>query len=208
MEMKGTEEQRKMLYNQGLNDNEIAQSLGIDRSSVRSWRKARKLKPNVEWAGANHPEHMRRLLCEMGWGAGAISRFQGVTRWTVEEWRQRNGFNSGGTRRRITRRGGDDQLKALHHRVIRAVGTKLPFDIAAEAAAALMLAVIEGEVPLDQIEQNGRKFGGHALQAFANGFRQSSLDEDIPGTDGIRPVDLLVDESSQSWLEEMGATWH
>jgi hypothetical protein len=108
----------------------------------------------------------------------------------------------------ISKQRGAEQLRNLQRRVISAVGTKLPFDIAADAASALMLAVIEGEVPLDQIERQGRVYGNRALGEYANAFKQQSLDEEIPGTDGLRGVDLLVDQSSSAWLEEMGATCH
>ena len=39
-------------------------------------------------------------------------------------------------------------------------------------------------------------------------FRQRSLDEDMSGAEGLRQVDMLIDESSSGWLEEMGATVH
>lgn len=72
----------------------------------------------------------------------------------------------------------------------------------------MMLAVIEGEVPINEIEKHARRFGNQALNQFANGFRQRSLDEDTPGSEGLRHIDMLVDESSSGWLEEMGATVH
>tara|TARA_B000000460_G_scaffold228946_1_gene185539 strand:- start:855 stop:1205 length:351 start_codon:yes stop_codon:yes gene_type:complete len=101
-----------------------------------------------------------------------------------------------------------EQLRALQKRIIKAIGTRLPFDIAADAAASLMLAVIEGEVQIDEIEKHARRFGNQALNQYANSFRQRSLDEDTPGSEGLRHIDMLVDESSSGWLEEMGATVH
>ena len=86
--------------------------------------------------------------------------------------------------------------------------------------AALKTAINEGDaqargaliesflVQIDEIEKHARRFGNQALNQYANSFRQRSLDEDTPGSEGLRHIDMLVDESSSGWLEEMGATVH
>jgi len=71
-----------------------------------------------------------------------------------------------------------------------------------------VLAVIEGNVPINAIEEQGRRFGNQALQKYANAFTTKSLDNDLPGHDGLTLLDTLVDESSSIWLEQMGATIH
>jgi hypothetical protein len=100
-----------------------------------------------------------------------------------------------------------DQLRDLQRRVVKAVGCRLPFDIAADAAAELMLAVIEGRVSLDQIEKQGRIFGNRALREYANPFTTKSLDEELSEQNGGL-IDRLKDGSMSEWLEEMGATVH
>lgn len=201
--------ERRALYDKGLNDGEIGLAQGVDRSAVCLWRKRRGLKPNPT-AGrvAGDPLPMRKLLHSMGWSDTSIGRQQGVARETVAYWRRRRGLKHPSGTRRMTDRNRADQLADLQRRVVRAVGTRLPFDIAADASAALMLAVIEGTVAVDQIEKQARRFGNQALQEYANVFTSKSLDEDIPDGDGLRPVDMLVDGSSSVWLEEMGATVH
>lgn len=207
--MISTEQQRLDLYHRGLNDGQIAAQVGVSRATISNWRKSRGLSANIERAKPGEDRSpLRRLLHELGWGAKSIAREEGVHLQTVREWRKRHAIEPSGIGKRTTRRGRARQLRNLQRRVISAVGTRLPFDIAADAAAALMLAVIEGHVPLDQIESQGRLYGNRALGEYANAFKQQSLDENIPGTDGLRGIDLLVDDSSSAWLEEMGATCH
>ncbi|MBZ9649981.1 hypothetical protein K9B33_20820 [Sphingobium sp. 3R8] len=206
--MIGTEQQRLSLYEDGLNDGQIATRIGVGRSAIANWRRCRGLEANVKRIAGTSLSPVRRLLLDMGWGARSIARQEGVNLKTVRDWRKRHGYTATGVGNSISKQRGAEQLRNLQRRVVRAVGTKLPFDIAADAAAALMLAVIEGEVPLDQIESQGRVYGNRALGEYANAFKQQSLDEEIPGTDGLRGVDLLVDDSSSAWLEEMGATCH
>ena len=83
----------------------------------------------------------------------------------------------------------------------------MPPDIAADAAAELMLAVVEGTVALGDIEKEARSFKNKALQSYADGFKFTSLDEPLPGTEDLLRIELLRDESSEDWLEEMGASW-
>lgn len=201
--------ERYALYEKGLDDGAISRLQGVDRSTICQWRKRRALKAN---AAGQEPRAnitpMRRLLHDLGWGARSIARFQGVSTTSVKEWRKQRGLKAAGVGRSTTKEGGAGQLRDLQQRVVRAVGCRLPFDIAADAAAELMLAVIEGTVPIDQIEKQGRPFGNRALQEYANAYTMKSLDEDVPDHDGLRPIDMLVDEASAGWLEEMGATVH
>ncbi|WP_448536908.1 hypothetical protein [Sphingobium yanoikuyae] len=206
-----TEQKRLDLYHNGLNDGQIASQLGLERSTIRQWRKSRGLAANVECVRTTVTGgrcSVRRLLHEMGWGAKSIARAEGVNLQTVREWRKRHAIKSSGMGKKTSRRGRAEQLHDLERRVIRAVGTSLPFDIAADAAAALMLAVMEGQISIDQIESQGRAFGNRALREYADAFKQQSLDQEIPGTEGLRGIDMLVDESSSAWLEEMGGTCH
>jgi hypothetical protein len=68
------------------------------------------------------------------------------------------------------------------------------------------LALLDGTIPIAEIETAGRKFGSRALDTFANRWGARSLDEIVAGTEDFTLMDTLVDESSSSWLEEMGAT--
>jgi hypothetical protein len=151
---------------------------------------------------------MRNLLHEMGWGTKSIAQYQGVNVSTVQRWRRCHEVGPQEQQPHRTRRRTADQFANLQKRVVRAIGTSLPFDVAADAAAALMLDVIEGSVPLGRIEAMARRYGAKALQESAHDYGARSLDECIPGHDGLRRIDMLVDEASSAWLERMGATIH
>lgn len=207
--MNGILRERRAFYNRGMTDSEISSRQSVHKTAIAKWRKSKGLpaftsprQPNISVTP------MRRLLLDLGWGADSIARFQGVSADAVKIWKERRGLTSGGRAARMTDRQRRQQLQDLQRRVVRAVGCRLPFDIAADAAAELMLAVIEGTVPLDQIEKQGRAFGNRVLREYANPFTMTSLDEERSGHDGLRPIDMLVDGSSSAWLEEMGATVH
>tara|TARA_B100000378_G_scaffold272532_1_gene264254 strand:- start:1798 stop:2427 length:630 start_codon:yes stop_codon:yes gene_type:complete len=206
------EAERRNLYDQGLNDGAIAAKLGLHYTTIRSWRRSRGL-PSKHWGKGlegprRPPTQTRRFLHQLGWGRKAIARHEGVSYETIREWCRHQNLMPQSCSVGLSRADRHEQLRALQKRIIKAIGTRLPFDIAADAAASLMLAVIEGEVQIDEIEKHARRFGNQALNQYANSFRQRSLDEDTPGSEGLRHIDMLVDESSSGWLEEMGATVH
>lgn len=201
---------RMDLYNQGLSDTEIARMQNVDRSAVCMWRNARGL-PTNSMAGTEAKAMLskgRKFLYDLGWGDNGIAWQQRVTKTTVRRWRRTHALAANRPPVRTFKKDKVHQLQALQRRVVRAIGTRLPFDIAADAAADLMLAVVEGTVPISQIEKQARTFGNRALDQYANGFRQSSLDEDIQNAEGLRKIDMLVDGASSAWLEKMGATRH
>jgi hypothetical protein len=70
----------------------------------------------------------------------------------------------------------------------------------------LLEAVLSGEIPIAQIEASARKFGNRTLDAYASKWGARSLDDDLSDDGGFRMIDLIADERSSSWLEEMGAT--
>lgn len=200
---------RMDLYKRGLNDAEIARIQGVDPSAICHWRRANGLKRHAgSGRGKLAVSVGRRFLYDLKWSDQSIARQQQVTPQSVRGWRQHHGLSPNRPAGRNQRRAKHEQLHELQRLVVRAIGTRLPFDIAADAAADLMLAVVEGRVPLNQIEKHGRAFGNRALNQYANGFRQSSLEEELPNTEGMRKVDMLPDLSSAVWLEEMGATCH
>ncbi|NWK98670.1 hypothetical protein DM806_24005 [Sphingobium lactosutens] len=201
------QEEVRALYEQGLNDVEIGRRAGCPRHTIANWRRKNGLATRHP-PRPGPPLEMRRLLHDLGWGAKSIAKYEGTSEASVREWKKTHGLKANDPSIRATSKDRDRQLRDLQRRVVRAVGTRLPLDIAADAAAELMLAVIEGAVPMNEIERQARKFGNKALDQYANAFKQRSLDENIRGTDGLREIDLLVDQSASDWLEDVGATMH
>lgn len=204
-------QRRRDLYDQGLSDDQIAKTIGAKRQTIQSWRNRQGLKPSrlglKSCLGPLSPEASaaRMLLYQMRYSDRRIAREQGVGCSTVQRWRQRRGLapndlNTGNWRYAdLTRDTALDRIK-------RAIGRRLPADIADDAVGDLYMAVLTGAVQLDKIEAEARKFGNRVLNNFASKFGPRSLDEEIADSEGFTLLDTLVDERSSDWLEEMGAT--
>ena len=208
--MQSVKDQRWTLYNQGMNDTQIAEIQGVSASAVLYWRKRRCLPCNNSrlQAGSRPVAQCRKFLHSLDWRDTSIAVEQGVTRESVRAWRKSQNLPLPPSRTYDSKRRRSNQVRDLQHRVVKAIGTFLPRDIAADAAADLMLAVVSGSVPISEIEKRARSFGNRALQEFANAYLSRSLDETMGADGDLRRIDTLVDESSSAWLEEMGATWH
>ena len=169
-------QERLRLYYEGMNDTQIARIQGVDKSAVRGWRKCRNLESNRRaWkANAAASGACRWFLYQLRWSDLSIARHQGVSDQAVAQWRKRFGLPAHGLTRPSFERDRSAQLVKLNRRVAQAIGTSLPPDIAADAAAELMLAVVEGTVALADIEKVARSFGNKALQAYADGFKFTS----------------------------------
>lgn len=197
-------EERQLMYAEGLSDREIARRQSVDRTAIVGWRQRNGLPANHA-RPCNSAAPMRRLLHDLGFGSAAIAKYQGCNPASVRDWRKRNNLPPCADKGRKDAR---LALRKLQTRIVKAIGRSLPPDIAADAAAALMMAVIEGTVRLGEIEKVAPRFRSHALTEYANAFAFSSLDQDLPNFEGLRPIDMLVDEASSDWLKEMGATVH
>ena len=200
---------RMALYEQGLDDARIGEIQGVTRGAVRRWRECRGLKSNSENStdARETMSRVRRFLYDLNWGDDSIAWQQGVETESVRKWRGCRNLPANRPKRTF-RRDKLEQLHELQRRVVRAVGRFLPADIASDAAAELMMAVVDGTVPISDIEKVAKKYGNRALEQYANAFLSRSLDEPIEGMEGVRPIDMLRDESSEAWLDEMGASWH
>lgn len=194
-------------YRAGLNDRQIASAEGRDSSTIRLWRLARGLPANRRgFAPLTVEQRARRMLYyQLGWSDGRIAREEGVTEPSVFVWRRRMGLPANGSP------GGVPQvigigLEAVMARIRRAVGRGLPADIADDAVANLMLAIMDGTLSINAIEASARKFGNRVLDQFASKYGPRSLDKELGDDEGFTLLDTLVDERSSSWLEEMGAT--
>jgi transposase len=201
---------RLALHEKGMNDQEIGEAVGVGRSDIREWRRRQGLSvhrsPNAKHTPAQRAARM--LLYSLGWSDRQIAREQHLCYTTVTQWRTRLGLvpNGGPTFRRRSRIKKYNARNCVLTAIKRAVGRALPPDIADDAVADLCLAVLDGTIPIDQIEAEARKFGNRVLSQFASKFGPRSLDEELGDDDGFRMIDLVRDERSASWLEEMGAT--
>lgn len=202
---------RRELHDAGQSDCAIARELGVSQAVVTRWRAKVGLPTNKEGFGQHHltPEARARriVLYQLRWSDHAIAAHEGVSLSVIWAWRNRMGlapnFASGVTQRRNPRPG----MGSLIPRIRKAIGRGLPRDIADDAVMDLLEAVLSVTIPIAQIEASARKFGNRTLDAYASKWGTRSLDEDLSDDGGgFRMIDLIADERSSSWLEEMGAT--
>lgn len=196
------------LYNSGLGDRQIGRRAGFAEATVSKWRKRRGLP-------THHPEkaHLtvemraaRMLLYSFGYSDGRIAKEQGVGPTAVARWRKvlRLPVNNVP---RVSRSRRQDEPQKLLARIRRAMPSYMSPADRDDAASDLYLAVMSGAIPVEEIERRAKSVGNKVLKTFADKWGARSLDEEIGDDgDGFRMIDLIRDDRSSSWLEEMGAT--
>ena len=199
----------RMLYKQGLTDKQIGEATKTSATAVGKWRRSKGLPSNAaQTLRSKAGTGMRFLLHDLGWGMTSIAKQQGVSRAAIKDWRNRVGLKPNPASSNCSAARREKLLRDAQKRVVKAIGNQLPLEIASDAAAELMLALMEGKIRLHDIEKEAPGYISRAFSEYSNAFRQVSLDEEVPGSDGLCRIDTLRDETSVSWLEEMGATWH
>lgn len=147
----------------------------------------------------------RMLFYQLGWSDSRIAREQRFGVSSILRWRKRRGLRENFRKDHNERWRPAPGIDSLVDRVRRAVGRFLPRDIVDDTVSDLCMAVLDGTIPLAEIERNARKYGNRTLDRYASKFGPRSLDEKL-GEDDFTLMDTLVDDSASSWLEEMGAT--
>lgn len=107
------EKERRKLYDQGLTDQEIAESLYLSKHAVYNWRRRRGLPANSTQGGKEY-DHRRRLnYWRQGLVDKEIANRVGVTTGAISQWRWKHGLKANGV-------GGMDekQLRQLRERII------------------------------------------------------------------------------------------
>jgi hypothetical protein len=197
---------RYKLYNAGLSDTEIARELGLKQNTITAWRKSRRLAPHERRGFTPAQGAARMLLYQLGWSDHHIAREQRVGRRSVGNWRAIRklpaNFRVGVNERNQPR----PSVQSIAVRIRKAVGRSLSPDIIEDTVSDMMVAVLDGELPLRDIESKARRYGNRVLDRFASKFGPRSLDQELGSEEGFTLMDTLVDQSSSSWLEEMGAT--
>ncbi|MGU3316313.1 helix-turn-helix domain-containing protein [Sphingomonas sp. M6A6_1c] len=201
--------ERRERYDAGMNDTRMALLEGITKASIVDWRERNKLKANHDFYNrpADEDKRRRRLLFySLGWDDVMMARQENCKVQSIFSWRKRLGL----TANRKPGRGPETvgtPINDIMSRIRRAVGRGLPRDLADDAVANMFAALLDGTLPIADIEKTARKFGNKVLDSYASKFGPRSLDEDISDDgDGFRMIDMLKDDNSSSWLEEMGAT--
>lgn len=201
---------RADMYRRGMTDAQIAKVQGVHRCTVKKWRRDLGLPVNRARRDVNLPELLaaREFLYESGLRDVEIARQQGLSTDAIFSWRRYRGLpanRSDRTRARPRKLAVDISASRLLERIRKAVGPSLPADIRDEAISDMYIDLSVRKLCPADIEKMARTYGNRVLDRFASKFGPRSLDQEI-GEDGFTLLDTLIDDSSSSWLEEMGAT--
>ncbi|WP_426263008.1 hypothetical protein [Sphingomonas sp. PWP1-2] len=202
---------RQQAYDEGLNDREIGERVGQKGLRVGEWRKANNLPSSVE-RFPNRPRGQtaekiaeltaRRALYDKRMTDNQIAKMTGRSVGGISNWRAKHHLprNPEPPPHAYVRT--DPTLQ----RIRRAIGRMVAPDIADDAASDMYVALLTGDVQPHEIERRARTFAFRSLRQFADRWGNRSLDMAV-GWEGNRTLlDILGDETSASWLENMGAT--
>lgn len=121
--------ERDELYEKGLNDDEIAERLGVCKGAIVYWRKMRGLSANIEKPENYSDNDERDKLYKQGLSDRAIAEKLGVNRRTITSWRVRKGYRpnspehpGGNMKRDMPERDGLYMLGLNDHEIARRLG--------------------------------------------------------------------------------------
>lgn len=93
---KEVENERLILYNQGLNDKQIADLTYYTPKVVTQWRRSRGLAPNGRKIPrlTDEENEKRMKLYNLGYGDKRIAKECGVSKGAISQWRWKNNLKS------------------------------------------------------------------------------------------------------------------
>ncbi len=94
----------------------------------------------------------------------------------------------------------------MHAAIVGSLARWAAPDLRDDMASEMWLALLEGRISANQIPAAAGSICNQVARDFANRFGPRSLDEDLSDDGGFKLLDLIRDDRSSSWLEEMGAT--
>lgn len=185
------------LYEEGLSDGEMGRALGVTQSGVTRWRQRFGLAPNIPRPSLTETQkRSARKLLRQGQTARDVGAAVGCSKQTI--MRLRRGMNPKGLRKTgvtnltIARRLRKDA--SVLPRIERAVGQFLPPHIREDAISELYVAVLSGQLAIDQIETQAASYRSKAWDMCGSAFSSVRLDEE--DENGLRLVDCIPDPST------------
>lgn len=197
------------LYRSGANDHVIATEFGVNDSAICRWRQRRDLPSNIPQFRLDASQKRKaRALLRRGASRRQVADALGIESKTSiqkvrDAMRDREGLRQTGhtvvaDRRRALRQ----NPECLLQRISTAIGTRVAPDIAADATNEIYLAILEGLLPVEEIEARAHQMLGQTIGRFASKFGPLSLDE--PNADGLCLVDCLADDRAEAEMEAAG----
>lgn len=87
---------------------------------------------------------------------------------------------------------------AIYAAASAAVHRGMPPDVRDDILSMIVLAVLEGEFPVEEIAAQAKKFISAHYRQFSK-FSTVSIDAVVPGTDNLRLIDTLAADDDQLW---------
>lgn len=199
----------RRLYGQGVADPVIANRFGVCHSAVVRWRQRQGLPANFPQNRLTSEQKRKaKLLLRYGASRRQVADAIGISDLGAIQ-RIRSTMNDPGLRRTgHTNRNIRSRIRKdanISRRIERAVGSSLPMDVRMEATAELYVAVLDGMVSADCIEQVAPSYRNRAYEMCGcSKFGARSLNEEI-GEDWTL-VDSLDDPSALEAMEAAAET--
>ena len=195
------------LYDVGASDNEIAAALGASQSGVCRWRKRHGLARracNDNRLTASQIRQAQKMLrngatkaqvaAELAVSVNPIDRIRrGMKADGLRQWGWTNAVN----RKAVI------EDPTILKRITKAIGSNVPPDIRMDAVNDMYLELLEGKLPVSQIESAAPRFRSRAFSMGNYNYSTRSLDEEdengftladrIADPDGIRPFDEILE---------------
>lgn len=193
------------MYDEGASDREIAVAFGVTASGVCLWRKRHGLARvacndnRLTLAQIRQAKNMLRHGATRAQIAGHL----GISQSSVQTLRRgmddlslrRTGVSNTSIRNAVI---ADEGLLA---RIEKAIGLRVPRDIRMDAANEMYLDLLEGALPIDQVERAAPRYRSRAFGL--NGFNHSTRSIDEQDESGFSLADTLADPMSLRPFDEV-----
>lgn len=94
----------------------------------------------------------------------------------------------------------------LYAHIAKSIGRGIAPDLLDDAVSDMWLAIAEGRLTAEEVSSQASRYRNRVVASYASRFGTRSLDEEVGSGDGFRMIDMLKDDRSSDWLEEMGAS--
>lgn len=192
------------MYEQGASDGEIAKHFGATQGGATRWRQRHSLERNYDPNPPLDPyiaRSARRMLADGASKRQVADAHEIACLQTVQKIRRRmprkglrpTGMTNATIRAQVLRD------KSIVSRITRAVGVQLPPDVKHDAVTSLYLAVLDGLLSRDLIEERAARFRTRAFALNGHDFSHRSLDDG----EGRSWIDQLEDPNALDQFDEI-----
>lgn len=193
------------MYDAGASDNAIANAFGVTRSGVCYWRRRHGLRRVACNDDRLTPSQIRQAKNMLRNGAtrAQVAAYVGISSSSVQEIRRemdqkglrQSGINGPSIRNAVI------ADKGLPRRIEKAIGLHVPRDVRMDAVNEMYLELLEGKLPVAEIERSAARFRSKAFEMA--GFNRSTRSLDEANDNGFSLTETIADPGSLDPFEEV-----